>query len=115
MRTRRLIMLLAVVAMMMGAMAPAWAGGVSSAKLEAAGWSCAPINGKTHCFSPAFSQGKAGNVMVFSLGDDTFLGTELLRFTSKDLSELPCNKDGGYWHKVDDGLWACHHWKGAPA
>lgn len=52
-------------------------------------------------------------MMVFD-ADTSFAGTELLRFTVADLSELPCPKEeGGFW-LPGDGFWACHHWRGAP-
>lgn len=119
MRARRLVMILAVVGMVMGIMAPAGAGGVSQQKLENAGWFCFPAGPASpqniHCVNGNQGSGKAANVKVFSGADGSYLGTELLRFTDKDLSDLPCPKDGGFWHDLGGNEWACHHWKGAPA
>lgn len=119
MRTRRMLLLLAVVAMVVGVMAPVSAQGVNAEQLEQQGFTCFPAGPATpqniHCISPNQGQGKAASAMVFSGSDGRFLGTESLRFTSRDLSELPCPKDGGHWHEIDVNTWACHHWKGAPA
>ena len=97
------------------------------AQLEEAGWHCfdpddeGPLG--VHCVPPGSplhpdsntdGTALASGVMVFD-GDGVFAGTELLRFTDADLSELPCPKDeGGHWHWNDGGFWACHHWRGAP-
>ncbi len=129
MGNRRLIVMLAVVAMVMGAMAPASAGGVSVDKMTNAGWTCvtAGPSDYDHCFDPTvefgssgpiLANGKAFNVMVFDDDGGAYLGTELLRFSGTDLTEagvsLPCPKDHG-WHSLGGGLYACHHWKGAPS
>ena len=101
MRTRRLAMILAVVAMVMGVMAPASAakGGVNSADLMDKGWDCSVDNfaaggAGVHCakasilaFLGAEEAGTTLHVMVFSSpadsrygSDEVFLGTEILRF-----------------------------------
>jgi hypothetical protein len=120
MRSRRLLMPLAVIGMVVGVMAPALAHGVDKAQLDNNGWFCfeaGPVS-NWHCQSPNSGQGAAASAMVFSPGDgDEFLGTESLRFTSKDLTSLPCPKaHDGHWEEIPgmDGVWACHHWKGAP-
>ncbi len=119
MRRRNLLVLLAAVAMAMWVVAPASAHGIDQGQLEAQGWSCFPAGPASpqniHCLSPNPGQGAAASAMVFSGSDGHFLGTESLRFTAKDLSELPCPKDGGHWHEIDTNQWACHHWKGAPS
>lgn len=111
MRKRRLITMLAVVAMMMGAMAPAWAatGGVSKASLEAKGWFCFDNSSAggagNHCTNKydnmddilAYLNGDGGtgnlHLMVFSPEDgDIFYGTELLGWKNGE-------------------LFAEHHWK----
>ncbi len=100
MTKRRMVMILAVVAMVMGVMAPASAakGGISSADLAAKGWDCSvdnfPAGAGVHCakdsiidFLGAGEPGSTLHVMVFSSpGDvrftpDTFLGSEILRVT----------------------------------
>jgi len=117
MRTRKMVMILAVVAMVMGAMAPASAakGGISKNSLEAKGYFCFDNSGPpdfgagNHCtkgvdnmdelFAYLGGDGGTGNlhVKVFSPdsldGGATFYGTELLGW-----------KNGA--------LFAQHHWKG---
>ena len=96
--TKRLIVVLAVMAMMVGVMAPAGVaqGGVNSADLAAKGWDCALDNFPTggagvHCSKTSLGDFIAGgtgtlHLMVFSspgdarYQDEEFLGTELLRF-----------------------------------
>lgn len=116
----RLAVVFATMMLMMVAMVPAVsAGGVNAAHLADQGWTCFPagpaIPQNMHCLNPNQGRGKAASAMVFSGVDGSFLGTESLRFTGKDLSELPCPKDGGHWHNIGPDTWACHHWKGAPA
>lgn len=117
---RRLALAFAATALMLGAtMSSASAGGVNATHLADQGWTCFPagpaVPQNIHCLNPNGGGGKAASAMVFSGSDGSFLGTESLRFTGKDLSELPCPKDGGHWHNIDVNTWACHHWKGAPA
>jgi len=121
MKRRSLVTMLAVVAMLMGAIAPASAGGVTAQKLDDSGWggnldgSCLLVGVGTHCISPSQGSGKAIQVMVFSPDGDTFFGTEILRASSKDISGKPCGK-GSTWTLVPDlGLYACHHWVGGSA
>ncbi len=129
MRTRRLGLLVAVMAMVMGVMAPAWAGagGVSSTDLVAKGWNCELDNyldggAGVHCsqgWVGAFIAGGTGtlHLMVFSsphddsYPDEEFLGTELLRFSGNDIADKPCGKDT-VWHDLAPGLYACHSWHG---
>ena len=103
--------------------------GPSWEQLAAAGWFCFdPDDGGPlgmHCVPPGSPMNPesnnfesdtaaASNVMVFDAITDGFAGTELLRFTEADLTDLPCPKDGG-WTFVEGGdFWACHHWRGAP-
>lgn len=119
MRTRRLVMMVAVIAMVMGAMSPALAGGVSKTSLAEKGWSCFD-NSDTggagwHCSKTPigdFIDGGTGtlNLMVFSSPGEEFLGTEILRFDTKDIEDKPCGKDSG-WHNLFGDLYACHHWQ----
>lgn len=117
MKKRRMIMMLAVVAMTMGLMAPASAGGLTADKLDDAGWSCVPAgpHGWVHCFSPA-AEASAGSitirVMVFDVPGDTFLGPELL--IHEDVyNQQPCMTDGGAEYTYLEPLigapyYACH-------
>lgn len=116
MRTRTLIMALIVAAMMIGVAGPASAD-ITASQLDDAGWTCFPAgpDNNIHCLPPSEGNGAATSASVFTPDGSTFLGTETLRFTSKDLSTLPCPKDGGHWHEVGPDTWACHHWKGAPS
>lgn len=109
-------MLLAVVALTVLAMAPASAAPTADQKQDA-GWFCfvAGPFGYLHCAVPTQGSGAATMAQVFTADGNTYLGTESLRFTSKDLTELPCPKDGGHWHEIGPDTWACHHWKGAPS
>ena len=132
MRTRRLGLVVAVMAMVMGVMAPAWAGagGVSSDDLVDKEWNCELDNfsvggAGVHCSQAgvgAFIAGGTGtlHLMVFSSPDDDrypnqeFLGTELLRFSGNDIAGKPCGKDT-VWHDLQDlasELYACHSWHG---
>ena len=119
MRRGRLLLLIATVVAMFGMIAPASAGGVNAQQKADQGWTCFPAGPATpqniHCLNPNQGSGKAASALVFSGTDGSYLGTESLRFTDKDLSELPCPKDGGHWHNIGDDTWACHHWKGKPA
>lgn len=116
MQSRKLIVLLATVALAMLVMAPASAKPTAEQKGDA-GWTCFPAGpvANIHCLSPSQGGGAAASAQVFSPDGDTYLGTESLRFTDRDLSEIPCPKDGGHWHEIDEDTWACHHWKGAPS
>jgi hypothetical protein len=113
-------MMLAVVAMVMGAMAPAFAGGVSKTSVEEQGWSCFDNSGDSppgagwHCSKTEIGDFIAGgkgvlNLLVFSSPDEEFLGTEILRFDAKDIEGKPCGKNSG-WHNLFGDLYACHHW-----
>lgn len=96
MRKRRLVMILAVVAMAMAVVAPVSAGGVNSEDLANKGWDCEldnyPGGAGVHCSKTSLGDFVAGekgtlHLMVFSSPDDgrypeeAFLGTELLRWT----------------------------------
>ena len=49
--------------------------------------------------------------MVFAPVTGEFLAPEILRFTGKDLSNVPCPTGvEGYWEDLGFA-WACHHWK----
>ncbi len=137
MRKRRLVMILAVVAMVMGVMAPAGAGGLTAEKLGATPAYTCFVAGPhlwTHCVTGG---GKATNVMVFghfgpdgidpgdgTPGDydgyavgDPLLGTEILLDASVYHGQ-PCSTDGGgLYHDLrgdgtappGTGPFACHH------
>ena len=116
MSIRRLSMLLAAVAMIVGAMAPASAkGGPSSEHLQDQGWTC--INAgpvlRLHCFTPNNGQGHALSAIVFDPEGEEFLGIETLRITGQDLSDRPCPPGDHTWVEIPTmpGVWACHHWK----
>jgi hypothetical protein len=126
-----LILVLAAVAMATGVIAPASAGGVSNVSLAENGWSCFSNAGDGgagyHCTAKPIGEFLAGgqgavNVMVFTdnSGDGSeetpsageFLGTEILRFSSRDIDGKPCAR-GTEWHDVSfiaPNLFACHHW-----
>lgn len=123
MRKRRILMLIAAVAMVMGVSAPASAGGHTASQLQKAGWACmiAGPHNWMHCFSPA--QGQTVPVKVFGnfgatddIADDgwapgdPFLGTELLMLASAYHGQ-PCATDGGEsYHPVPETPFvACHH------
>ena len=123
MRRRRLVMILAVIAMVMGVMAPAGAGGVTPEKLGATpAWDCfqAGPHNWMHCFNAKNGNGKAIQVRVFGPADlsdgytvgDPFLGTEILLQKSV-YNGQPCSTDGGGEYidvsGVGDGPFACHH------
>ena len=101
---RSLVTMLAVVAMLMGAMAPASAakGGITAGDLEDKGWFCFDNSGDggagVHCTKGVDDMdelvdyingdGGTGNlhVMVFSPGDGAIIyGTELLGFKNGEL------------------------------
>ncbi len=123
---RRLVMILAVVAMVMGVMASASADGVSKTSLDANGWSCFDNSGGGgagwHCSIVPIGDFFAGatgsiNVMVFSSPDEEFLGTEILTFSSRDIDGKPCGKNTNWLNLsgVSDDLYACHHWHAGTA
>ena len=83
-----------------------------------AGWICYDPDGAgpldTHCYSQAYNRqavSAAVQAMVFDSVTGEFLATEVIRFTSKDLSNIPCpTGHDGYWEDLGFA-WACHHWK----
>lgn len=120
-----MVMILAVVAMVMGVMAPASAGGggVSKTSLDEKGWSCFDNSGDGgagwHCTKEDIGDFIAGgtgaiNVMVFSSTNEEFLGPEVLLFSSQDKNGKPCGKDTTWFNLFGD-LYACHHWVGGSA
>ncbi len=133
MTKRRLIIMLAAVAMAMAVMAPASAGrgGVSNVSLAENGWSCfsnafdTPPGFGYHCTKnpiTEFLDGGHGaiNVMVFAdnrgnsgepVTAGEFIGTEILRFSDKDIAGRNCGK-GATWTLLGGTLFACHHWHG---
>lgn len=113
MSIKRLWMLLAAVAMIVGVMAPASAQGPDSGHLEDQGWTCMPAGpvDRIHCFNPNGGQGHAASVMVFDPDGEEFLGIETLRFTDRDLSNKACPPGNHPWVEIAPGVWACHHWK----
>lgn len=114
MRTRRSVMILAVVAMVMGVMAPASAGGHTAGQLENAGYLCfnAGPSNWTHCIRESKIGGPAIPVKVFSEDGSEFLGTELL--LREDIySGQGCPQDGletwDFPAGPGDAYYACHH------
>ena len=128
MSIRRLWMLLAAVAMIVGVMAaPASAGGVTAEQLDSSpAWDC-EIAGPhlwMHCFNAKNGNGKVTQVRVFGPADlsdgytegDPFLGTEILVDASV-YNGQPCATDGGEpYHDLGgggEGPFACHHFETA--
>lgn len=107
----------AVLALALGATvslgaAPAAAAGPTVAQLEKAGWNCFPVGSLgIHCArSGALTgTGRAQSILYFNGPGGAFSGAELLLFTDRDLSDLPCpGHDDGVWHDLGFA-WACHH------
>lgn len=103
MKTRKLLLVLAVIAMAMGAIAPASAGNNAATKANQ-GWDCINVGVGQHCARTNIGDwlanpgpGNTLNVLVFDESGDTFLGTETLRIA----------KDGS--------VIATHHWVGGAA
>lgn len=120
---RPTIMLLALALLVTVLAAPAVAGGVSKTSLADKGWSCFDNSGDGgagwHCSKTPLGDFLAEgdgvlNLMVFSSPDEMFLGTEILRFDSKDIEGKPCGADTD-WHNLFGDLYACHHWRGGAA
>ena len=121
MKTRRLVMMMAIVAMVTGVMASAQAGGPSNTNLADHGWGCdsAGPNDYVHCFSPGSFKGKTATVKVFDSTDATvdgnYLGTELL-ISADVYNGQPCASDDGHeYHPLFPGppnipFYACHHY-----
>jgi hypothetical protein len=112
-RTFALVALLAALAVP----ATTMAGGPTVENLQNAGWECYDLDGpgplEIHCFSKANEHqvsSAAINAMVFDPVTHEFLATEIIRFTSQDLSAIPCPAGGGTWEDLGFA-WACHHWK----
>jgi hypothetical protein len=124
MMIRRLSLVLTLVTMMVGAMAPTAlaTGGADQETLEAAGWGCADAVGLPagHCISPGtvnrwpdalIANGGTFQLLVFD-ESGSFRTAEIATFkTSAD--SRPClndpeSPDGTYWEFVP-GLWVCHH------
>ena len=123
MRTRRLVTLLAAIAMVMGLMGPAWASDMS--QKIGAGWGCADAVGLPagHCVNPAVTKKfLAGNppqtfqLLVFDANGD-FVTSEIATFKTSadsracphDNDELNLDNDGTYWAFIPDVLYVCHH------
>ena len=118
--------ILAVVAMVMGAMAPAaFANGLSDQeKKVAAGWGCGEVVGLPggHCINPGVTKkalaGK-GLPQTFQLQvfDEAgnFLTAEIATFKASADSRAcpndPESPDGTYW-ELAPGLYVCHHQPG---
>lgn len=109
----------ALAALVLALAAPmgAAAGGVTVDNLVNAGWFCSDPDGpggplEIHCFTKANQAISAAvSAMVFDPDTGEFLATEVLRFTSRDLSSIPCpTGHEGYWEDLGFA-WACHHWK----
>lgn len=123
MTIRRLAMSMTVVAMMVGAMAPAaLAAGATQATMEAAGWGCGDAVGLPdgHCISPGtvkrwpdllFTDNGTFELLVFDANGD-FVTAESATVKSADSRPCPHDEespDGTYWDFVDDFLYVCHH------
>jgi hypothetical protein len=114
MTKRRLILILAVVAMAMSVMAPASAGGNTAEKKADAGFLCfeAGPSDWTHCLREAKIGNPAIPVNVYSQDGMTFLGTELL-LRSDVYNDQGCPQDGlVVWVEPagpGDLYAACHH------
>jgi hypothetical protein len=92
------------------------AGGPTVEQLENAGWTCVPLASGIHCLAPGGAltgPGVGQNNIYFKPVTNEFAGTELLLFTSLDLTGIPCPGPEGVWHFVGFA-WACHHPAGAP-
>jgi len=119
MRKRRVMMILAVVAMTMAVMAPASAHSLSKDTLEDRGWSCfdnsADGGAGNHCSRVEVGEFVGGGtgglfLFVFNGGEgDKLIGFEWLRFTSRDLTERRCDRNNN-WGELADGLYYCHRW-----
>ncbi len=121
MTKRRLFIMLAVVAMAMSAMAPASAGrGNTGDERVEKEWVCdnCPPFSFLHCARVDIEDwvgspgpGNALNVLVYSEDGAEFLGTEILRFSGKDIEGRNCGK-GATWTPLTPTVFACHHWHG---
>ncbi|MEA1991225.1 MAG: hypothetical protein U9N58_03390 [Thermodesulfobacteriota bacterium] len=116
---RRIITMLAVVVVAMGVMSPVSAGGVNAESLHESGWDCVDVGAGIHCsrvslgdFLSGAMSGNAINVMVFDRVDGAFLGTEILRTSTIDISGNTCWKGDQTWHNLTGDVYACHHWHG---
>jgi hypothetical protein len=124
MRTRRILMVMATMALMVGAMAPAARAGSLSdqAQHEAAGWGCAGAVGLPagHCISPGtvnrwpdalIASGGTFQLLVFD-GSGNFRTAEIATFKAagdgRPCPNDPESADGTYWPFVP-GLYVCHH------
>ena len=111
MRARRTVMILAVVGMVMGVMAPVSAGGHTADQLLNAGFECGPAgpNDWIHC-NKAKPSAKVINNFVFSTDGQDFLGTEAL-LHDDIYNGQPCPQEGAdEWTDLSPfPYWACHH------
>lgn len=121
---RRLAMMLTVVAMLVGATAPAALanGATDQQTKEAAGWGCAGAVGLPagHCISPGtvkrwpaaiIASGATFQLLVFDESGN-FRTAEIATFKAS-ADGRPCpndpeSTDGTYWEFVP-GLFVCHH------
>ena len=124
MTIRRLAMVLTIVAMTIGVMAPTAlaTGTTDQAQHEAAGWGCAATVGLPagHCISPGtvkrwpdalIASGGTFQLLVFDASGN-FRTAEIATFKvsadSRPCPNDPESPDGTYWEFVP-GLWVCHH------
>jgi hypothetical protein len=124
MNMRRLAMVLTLVGMMVGAMAPAaLASGLTDQEQHvAAGWGCAGAVGLPagHCISPGtvkrwpdalIASGGTFQLLVFDQSG-SFRTAEIASFKASSDGRAcpndPESPDGTYWEFVP-GLWVCHH------
>jgi hypothetical protein len=112
MRTRRITMVLTVVALMMAVAAPAALAGPPEAVFEAndAVWACGPGEGLPpgHCMNIK-GQGSTGLILVFEAG----FGPQESFSTSPQADGRACphdeaSTDGTWWEALPD-FWVCHH------
>lgn len=123
--TKRLIMVLAVAAMVVGVMAPAALASDQATK-EAAGWACGSDAELPpgHCISPGTAKnleataatGRTFQILVYDT-DGNFLAAESASF-HPGADARPCpsdpeaDPDGTWWNPGVPGLYVCHHQPG---
>jgi hypothetical protein len=113
MRTRRITMVLTVVALMMAVAAPAALAGPPEAVFEAndAVWACGAEGGLPpgHCINTK-GQGSTGVILVFEEG----FGPQESFSTNPQADGRTCphdeaSPDDTWWDAIPNTLWVCHH------
>lgn len=123
--TRRLIVALAILAVLVVALAPvAFAGGgaTDQQRKEAAGWGCGAAIGLPagHCLNPAntnrlLTTGTLPQTFQLQVydADGAFLTAEIATFKASADNRAcphdPDSPDGTYWAFVPNVLYVCHH------